>query len=97
MKVTEQIDALRAMAIHPVRYLVVPRVIAAIVMLPIMTIFSDAIAIFGGYLTSAGLLGDAAVAEMEGRIADEIDEAFAFALASPYPTEADLLRHVYAE
>ena len=55
------------------------------------------IAIFGGYLTSAGLLGDAAVAEMEGRIADEIDEAFAFALASPYPTEADLLRHVYAE
>src|SRR5215471_2789497 len=40
MKVTEQIDALRAMAINPVRYLVVPRVAAAIIMMPILTIFS---------------------------------------------------------
>jgi phospholipid/cholesterol/gamma-HCH transport system permease protein len=57
MKVTEQIDALRAMAIHPVRYLVVPRVVAAVVMLPIITIFADAIAIFGGYVVAITSIG----------------------------------------
>ena len=57
MKVTEQIDALRAMAINPVRYLVVPRVIAAIVMLPVVTVFADAIAIFGGYVVSITTIG----------------------------------------
>ena len=57
MKVTEQIDALRAMAIHPVRYLVVPRVLAAVVMLPIITIFSDAIAVFGGYVVAITSIG----------------------------------------
>jgi phospholipid/cholesterol/gamma-HCH transport system permease protein len=57
MKVTEQIDALRAMAIHPVRYLVVPRVVASIVMLPIITIFSDAIAIFGGWVVAITSIG----------------------------------------
>src|SRR5213593_4876939 len=57
MKVTEQIDALRAMAIHPVRYLVVPRVVAAVVMLPLITVFSDAIAIFGGYVVAITSIG----------------------------------------
>jgi phospholipid/cholesterol/gamma-HCH transport system permease protein len=57
MKVTEQIDALRAMAIHPVRYLVVPRVVAAIVMLPVMTVLSDAIAVFGGYAVAVTSIG----------------------------------------
>ena len=57
MKVTEQIDALRAMAIHPVRYLVVPRVVASVVMLPVMTIFSDAIAIFGGWVVATTSIG----------------------------------------
>ncbi|MBI3538963.1 MAG: ABC transporter permease [Candidatus Eisenbacteria bacterium] len=57
MKVTEQIDALRAMAIHPVRYLVVPRVLAALVMLPVVTVFADAIAIFGGYLVAVLSIG----------------------------------------
>src|SRR5437016_5491922 len=52
MKVTEQIDALRGMGVNPLRYLVVPRVFAATVMLPIVTIFSDAIAIFGGFVVS---------------------------------------------
>src|SRR5438876_8990441 len=52
MKVTEQIDALRAMGINPVRFLVVPRVIAAILMLPVLTIYSDAIAIFGGWVVA---------------------------------------------
>src|SRR5207244_4599523 len=57
MKVTEQIDALRAMAINPVRYLVVPRLIASIVMLPVVTIFSNAIAIFGGYVVAVSTIG----------------------------------------
>src|SRR5512145_862035 len=46
MKVTEQIDALQAMAINPVRYLVVPRVVASIVMLPMLVMIANAVAIF---------------------------------------------------
>src|SRR5689334_19602448 len=57
MKVTEQIDALRAMAINPVRYLVVPRVVASVVMIPVLTVFSDAIAIFGGFVVSITSIG----------------------------------------
>jgi phospholipid/cholesterol/gamma-HCH transport system permease protein len=57
MKVTEQIDALRAMAIHPVRYLVVPRVAACIIMMPILTLYADAIAVFGGYVVSVTSIG----------------------------------------
>lgn len=49
MRVTEQIDALDAMAINPVRYLVVPRVVAALVMLPVLTILANTIAIIGGW------------------------------------------------
>jgi len=56
MKVTEQIDALRAMGISPVRYLVAPRILAALVMLPVLTIYSDAIAIFGGYVVAVASL-----------------------------------------
>ena len=57
MKVTEQIDALRAMAINPVRYLVVPRLIASVVMLPVVTVFSNAIAIFGGFVVAVTAIG----------------------------------------
>ena len=57
MKVTEQIDAMRAMGIDPVRYLVVPRVAASIIMLPIITIYADAIAVFGGYVVSVTSVG----------------------------------------
>ena len=57
MKVTEQIDALRATGINPIRFLVLPRVFAATVMLPVMTIFSDAIAIIGGFLVAVLTIG----------------------------------------
>ena len=57
MKVTEQVDALRAMAVNPVRYLVVPRVAAAIIMMPILTLYADAIAVFGGYVVSITSIG----------------------------------------
>ena len=56
MKVTEQIDALRAMGISPVRYLVAPRILAALVMLPVLTIYADAIAVFGGYIVAVAAL-----------------------------------------
>jgi phospholipid/cholesterol/gamma-HCH transport system permease protein len=52
MRVTEQIDAMETMGISPTRYLVVPRVVAAVLMLPILTIFADVVAIFGGYLVA---------------------------------------------
>jgi phospholipid/cholesterol/gamma-HCH transport system permease protein len=52
MRVTEQIDAMETMGISPVRFLVVPRFLAAIVMLPALTIFADAVAIAGGYLVA---------------------------------------------
>ena len=55
------------------------------------------IAIFGEHLTGAGRLTAAAVEAMEREIAEEIEDAFAFALASPNPTAADLYRDVYAE
>lgn len=57
MRVTEQIDALDAMAVNPVRYLVVPRVVAAIIMLPVLVTLADAIAIFGGYVVAITSLG----------------------------------------
>jgi phospholipid/cholesterol/gamma-HCH transport system permease protein len=52
MKVTEQLDAMEIMAIDPVRYLALPRFLAAVMMIPIITIFCDTIAIFGGYAAS---------------------------------------------
>ncbi len=56
MKVTEQIDALETLAVDPVSYLVVPRLIAGIFMIPILTAFSIFIGILGGYMISVHLL-----------------------------------------
>lgn len=50
MMVTEQVDALRAFAVDPVRYLVVPRFLALVLMLPILTLFAVLVGIFGGFL-----------------------------------------------
>lgn len=48
MKVTEQIDALKAMAISPVKYLVVPRFLACLIMVPILTLFANLFGTVGG-------------------------------------------------
>jgi len=53
MIVTEQVDALRALAVDPVRFLVVPRLIACVIMLPVLTVVADASGIFGAFLLSA--------------------------------------------
>src|SRR3990167_2211034 len=55
MKVTEQIDALRSMAINPNAYLVAPRFIAGIFMIPLLTLFSTMMGICGGYLIAVSL------------------------------------------
>lgn len=52
MKVTEQIDALEVAALKPFHYLVVTRVVACVIIFPILTICVDIIALFGGYLES---------------------------------------------
>jgi phospholipid/cholesterol/gamma-HCH transport system permease protein len=57
MRVTEQLDALSALATEPVHYLFVPRVIAGIVMLPFLVILGDALGIYGGYFVAVKLLG----------------------------------------
>jgi len=50
MKVTEQIDALRVMGADPISFLVVPRFLACLIMVPILTVISDLLGVFGGYL-----------------------------------------------
>jgi len=50
MVVTEQVDALRTLAVNPVHYLVVPRFLALMVMLPILTVYANIIGMIGGYL-----------------------------------------------
>ena len=57
MKVTEQIDALKSLAMNPVQYLVIPRFIAGLFMLFLLTIYADVIGMFGGYLISVFKLG----------------------------------------
>ncbi|HLN00016.1 MAG TPA: ABC transporter permease [Bryobacteraceae bacterium] len=56
MKVTEQIDAMRALGTDPIQKLVTPRLIATCTVLPLLTVISDFIGIFGGYAVAAGLL-----------------------------------------
>jgi phospholipid/cholesterol/gamma-HCH transport system permease protein len=50
MKVSEQIEALETIALNPVRFLVIPRVLALTLMLPCLTVFADLVGIFGGFL-----------------------------------------------
>jgi phospholipid/cholesterol/gamma-HCH transport system permease protein len=57
MQVTEQIDALETLATNPVKYLVIPRLLALSFMLPLLTIYADLIGIFGGYLICVYKLG----------------------------------------
>ena len=57
MRVTEQIDALQTMGVDPVRKLVVPRLLACLIALPLLTIVTDIVAILGGLLISVVKLG----------------------------------------
>lgn len=57
MRVTEQIDALQTMAVNPNRYLVAPRLIAGTFMMPLLTVFSVLMGIWGGYLIAVYYFG----------------------------------------
>jgi phospholipid/cholesterol/gamma-HCH transport system permease protein len=56
MRVTEQIDALATMGVSPVKYLMVPRIIAGLIMLPVLTVFADVVGIAGGYFVGVEVL-----------------------------------------
>ena len=57
MRVTEQIDALYTMAVNPVKYLVSPRILAGVLMLPVLAIVTDFIGVVGGYVVGVKMLG----------------------------------------
>ncbi len=57
MRISEQIDALELMGLNPYRYLIVPKVIAGLLALPLLTAIFDVVGIFGGYFVGGKLLG----------------------------------------
>lgn len=57
MRVTEQIDALETLATNPIKYLIVPRFLSGVIMLPSLTVVADIIGIIGGYFVTVGILG----------------------------------------
>jgi len=57
MRVTEQIDALTTLSVNPIKYLVVPRVMAGVIMMPILVLIADIIGVMGGYLVGVHVLG----------------------------------------
>lgn len=57
MRVTEQIDALTTLSTNPIKYLVVPRLMAAVISMPILVAIADSIGVFGGYVASTQSLG----------------------------------------
>ena len=64
MKVTEQIDALRVMAVSPIDYLLVPRMLACMIVVPLLTVFGDVIGVFGGCLIAVYYEGISSYAYM---------------------------------
>ncbi|MCS7238666.1 MAG: ABC transporter permease [Thermoguttaceae bacterium] len=57
MRVTEQIDALTAMGTNPIHYLVVPRFLACLLMIPALSVVADFMGVLGGYFYSVWILG----------------------------------------
>jgi phospholipid/cholesterol/gamma-HCH transport system permease protein len=56
MKVNEEIDAFKTFGISPIEFLVLPRILALLLMMPLLVVFADAIALFGGYVVSVSML-----------------------------------------
>lgn len=57
MRVTEQIDAMKTLSVNPYKYLIAPRIIAGVIMLPLLVLIGDVIGIFGGYIVAVYNLG----------------------------------------
>lgn len=83
MKVTEQIDALRAMAVSPVQYLVIPRYIALVIMLPVITMLASVTGTAGGYAVAS------VVGVSGGSFLNSIRQ-----LVAPYDINSGLLKTV---
>ena len=66
MKVTEQIDALRVMAVSPESYLIVPRMLACMLVVPLLTVFGDVIGVVGGWATAVYYSGISSYVFMNG-------------------------------
>ena len=77
MKAREEIDALEVMGIDPMEVLVVPRLIALVVTLPLLTFFADMMGLFGGAMVSHSLLGISAPQYLE-RVRAAIDASDVF-------------------
>lgn len=57
MQTNEEIDALRTLGVSPVEFLVIPRILALVIMMPLLTLYADLMGILGGFIVSSGLLG----------------------------------------
>lgn len=57
MRVTEQIDAMVTLSVHPFKYLIAPRLLAGVIVLPLLTSIGNVLGVFGGYLIATGKLG----------------------------------------
>jgi phospholipid/cholesterol/gamma-HCH transport system permease protein len=57
MRISEQIDALASMALNPLRYLVVPKIAAAVIVFPLLAAIFDVVGIYGGYAVAVKMLG----------------------------------------
>jgi phospholipid/cholesterol/gamma-HCH transport system permease protein len=71
MKVNEEIDAFKTFGISPIEFLVLPRIMALVLMMPLLVVFADAIALFGGYVVSVSML-DVTTVEYFNRSVDAI-------------------------
>lgn len=87
MKVTEELAALKTMGMEPTQFLIVPRVLAAVIVTPLLTVFNILMSLFGGYLVMAGLgyslpfyINSVRNAVNVGDFAGGIFKAFVFAL-----------------
>jgi phospholipid/cholesterol/gamma-HCH transport system permease protein len=76
MRVTEQIDALQSFGTDPIRKLVTPRLIAALIMVPLLTIIADMIGIFGGMIVSVLRVGILSEAYFQGVVNSLAESGF---------------------
>lgn len=76
MRVTEQIDALETMAVDPIHYLVAPRILACLLMMPLLTVGFNAVGLMGAYFVGTGMLG--------------IDDAMFFSRIYAWVTPSDI-------
>ena len=81
MRVTEQIDALVSLATDPVQYLFVPRILAGVIVVPMLVVLANAFGIAGGYLVAVRLLGAAVVGVLTALFSRQLPDTCGYVLA----------------